>query len=51
MWTVAQGHVRHTRRSGELRSDCHGHTDEHEIRVWKIQSVFVQTRQLGHQTV
>ena len=51
MWVVIQEHVRTTRRGGEIRGDRHGHTDEQEIRGWKIQSLFVRTRQQGHQHV
>ena len=37
--------------AANLRSDCHEHEDEREMRGWKIQSVFVQKRQQGRQTV
>ena len=48
--TVAQ-RVRNERRGGELRSGCHEHADEHEIRGWKVHSVPVQTSEERHQTV
>ena len=42
VWSVAQEHVRNTRRDGEFRSGCHGRTDEHGVRGWNISSVHVQ---------
>ena len=44
---VTQEHVRNTKRDGESRSDRHGHTDQHGIRDWKIQS-FVCTDHAGN---